>query len=139
MRSTTIACAGSVALTVVVLGSQVESARAADPPRLSVEHSCAAAAKGAISIGRDQEACMRDERAAQDLLTKSWSQYSVAHKTQCVGMTTQGSPSYVELVTCIETMRDAAAIEKADALSDGAGAKSPPSLPGRRAIRGFRQ
>jgi hypothetical protein len=33
---------------------------------------------------------MDDERGAKDLLTKNWSQYSRAHKIQCVGMTTRG-------------------------------------------------
>jgi hypothetical protein len=54
---------------------------------------------------------MGDERAAQVQLTNNWSQYSRAHKTQCVGMTTRGGPSsYVELISCLNIMRDAAAI-----------------------------
>jgi hypothetical protein len=60
---------------------------------------------------------MGDERDAQDLLTTNWSQYSRAHKTQCVGMTTRsGSSSYVELISCLDIMKDAAAINKADPL-----------------------
>jgi hypothetical protein len=60
---------------------------------------------------------MDDEREARDLLTKNWSQYSRAHKTQCVGMTTRGGPSsYVELISCLDIMKDAAAIYKADPL-----------------------
>jgi hypothetical protein len=60
---------------------------------------------------------MDDERKAKDLLTKDWSQYSCAHKTQCVGMTTRGGPSsYVELISCLDFMKDAAAIYKTDPL-----------------------
>ena len=60
---------------------------------------------------------MDDEREARDLLTKNWSQYSRAHKTQCVGMTTRGGPSsYVELISCLDIMKDAAALYKADPL-----------------------
>ncbi len=57
---------------------------------------------------------MGDELAAQEMLAKKWTQYSRAHKTQCVGMTTQGGPSYVELISCLDIMRDADAIRKAD-------------------------
>ena len=56
---------------------------------------------------------MGDELAAQEMLAKNWAQYSRAHKTQCVAMTTQGGPSYVELISCLDIMRDADAIRKA--------------------------
>jgi len=138
MRSTTFVFAGSVALAVILFGSQVLSARADGPPKLNVEQSCVAAAKGAISTGRDQEACMGDERAAHETLTQHWSQYSLAHKTQCVGMTTQGGPSYVELISCLEIMRDAAAIQKTDSLDDEAGAKPKPAPSNPRANHGSR-
>jgi hypothetical protein len=90
------------------------SARADGPPKLNIGSSCDAAAKGAISAWRDKEACMGDELAAQEMLAKNWAQYSRAHKTQCVGMTTQGGPSYVELISCLDIMRDADAIRKSN-------------------------
>ena len=72
---------------------------------------------------------MDDEREARDLLTKNWSQYSRAHKTQCVGMTTRGGPSsYVELISCLDIMRDAAAIYIADPLF-GDSRKNPKGNP----------
>ncbi len=105
-----------------LLGSQMVFAVADSPPRLNVGPSCDSAARGAISIGRDKEACLNDERSAQELLTKNWSGYTAAHKTQCVGMTSKGgSPSYVELISCLEIMRDAAAINKVESLSGGSG------------------
>jgi hypothetical protein len=78
------------------------------PPKLNVVPSCQAAARGAISAGRDTEACMADERFSQDQVTKDWSQYAPADKTQCIGMNRTGGPSsYVELLSCLEIMRDA--------------------------------
>jgi hypothetical protein len=72
---------------------------------------------------------MDDEREARDLLTKNWSQYSRAHKTQCVGMTTRGGPSsYVELISCLDIMKDAAALYKADPLFGSFG-KNPKGNP----------
>ncbi len=75
------------------LASQVALAVAESPPKLNVGPSCDAAARAAISLGRNTEMCIGDERAAQDQLANNWSQYSRAHKTQCVGMTTSGGPS----------------------------------------------
>ena len=99
----------------------VMSALADSPPKLDVGPSCDAAAKGALSIGRDKAACMGDEAAAQELLAKNWSQYSGAHKTQCVGMTTRGGgSSYVELISCLDIMRDAEVIRKTDPYYDAA-------------------
>jgi hypothetical protein len=93
----------------------VELAVADSPLKLNVGPSCDAAARAAITLGRTTEMCMGDERAAQDQLTNNWSQYSRAHKTQCVGMTsTGGHSSYVELISCLDIMKDAAAIYKAD-------------------------
>src|SRR6266567_528982 len=90
VRMITSAFAPAFAPAAALLGSQAVSALSDGPPKLNVGPSCNAAARGAISIGRDKEACMGDERAAQELLVKNWSQYSGTHKAQCVGMTTQG-------------------------------------------------
>jgi hypothetical protein len=87
------------------------------PPRLKVESSCEAAGRGAIVLGRNKEACLADETTAQDTLKKNWSKYSTADKTQCVGMARTGGPaSYVELLSCLEIMRDARNIRNADPL-----------------------
>jgi hypothetical protein len=79
---------------------------------------------------------MNDEREAKDLLTNNWSQYSRAHKTQCVGMTTRGGPSsYVELISCLDIMKDAAAIYKADPLFGNFGMIPKGNPPKQRANR----
>jgi hypothetical protein len=110
----TTAFAAALVLVLIPLGPQIVVALADSPPKLNVGPSCDAAAKGAVSVGRDKAACMGDEPAARELLAKNWSQYSGAHKTQCVGMTSQGSSSYVELISCLDIMRDAEGIRKAD-------------------------
>jgi hypothetical protein len=83
-----MAFVAGIAIVAMSLGSQVELAVADSPPKLKVGPSCNAAARAAITLGRTTEMCMGDERAAQDQLTNNWSQYSRAHKTWCVGMTT---------------------------------------------------
>jgi hypothetical protein len=89
------------------------------PPKLNVGPSCDAAARVAIVSGRNKEACMGDEHAAQDEIAKKWSKYAYVDKTQCVGMNrTGGASSYVELLSCLEIMTDAKIIFKNDALLD---------------------
>jgi hypothetical protein len=96
-----VAFIARIAIVVMSLGSQVGFAVADSPPKLNVGPSCNAPARGALSLGRNAEACMGDERVAQDQLANNSSQYSRAHKSQCVGMTTSCGPSnYVELISC---------------------------------------
>jgi hypothetical protein len=89
--------------------------RADSPPQLDVSATCNAAARGAISAGRDKASCLADERAAQDALAKDWPSYNATHKIQCVGNVQTGGPaSYVELLSCLEVMRDAKKFREAD-------------------------
>ena len=57
VKLTTSAFATTIVLAVILLGPQVVSALADGPPKLNIGSSCDAAAKGAISAGRDEEAC----------------------------------------------------------------------------------
>ena len=109
------ASTSKIAVVVLMLGLPAASALADSPPKLDVAPSCNAAARGAISAGRDKEACLADERTAQDVLTQNWSKYDRADKTQCVGNVKTGGPaSYVELLSCLEIMRDAKEIRESD-------------------------
>jgi hypothetical protein len=55
----------------------------------------------------EQEKCAADEAAARDQLQPLWVQSNAADKTTCVKATSaDGSPSYVELLTCLEMARD---------------------------------
>jgi hypothetical protein len=112
-----IAFISKLALVSLSLGWQVGLAVADSPPTLNAGPSCDAAGLGAVSLGRNKDACMSDERDAKDALTKTWSRYSRVHKAQCVAMTNRGGPpSYVELISCLDIMTDAATIHKADPL-----------------------
>jgi hypothetical protein len=92
-------------------------ASAGGPPTLQVGPSCDAAARGSVVLGRDKKACLADETTAQDTLKQNWSKYATADKSECIGMVTTGGPaSYVELLSCVEILRDARNIRNADAL-----------------------
>jgi hypothetical protein len=62
-------------------------------------------------------------------------QYSRAQKTQRVGMTTQGGQSYAELISCLDSVRDADAIRKADPLFDLPD-QEPKRAPSNKTMRG---
>jgi hypothetical protein len=95
------------------------------PPDLDVGPSCDAAIRGGL-VGRDKEACQGDERGAKDALAKDWDSFDRAARTQCVGMNSTGGPSsYVELLSCIEVMRDAKIMEQNDPLMRGGQAATP--------------
>jgi hypothetical protein len=99
---------------------QTARARAGGPPTLQVGPSCEAAGRGAVVLGRNKEACLGDETTAQDTLKQNWSKYPGTDKTTCTGMTTTGGPaSYVELLSCLEILRDAKSIEATDPLAGG--------------------
>ncbi len=110
---------------------------AGGPPVLQVVTSCEAAGRGAVVLGRNKEACLADETTAQDTLKQNWAKYAANDKTQCVGMTRTGGPaSYVELLSCLEIMRDARQIQNADPLeSDNTTAANAPTSTSRRRHR----
>jgi hypothetical protein len=57
---------------------------------------------------RDTAACERDENTARDTLEKEWSQFSPAQRAECARLSSLGgSPSYVELLTCLEIAKGA--------------------------------
>ena len=92
-------------------------ASAGGPPTLNVGPSCDAASRGAVILGRDKKACLADETTAQDTLKQNWSKYAAADKSDCIGMVRTGGPaSYVELLSCVEILRDARNIRNTDAL-----------------------
>jgi hypothetical protein len=109
------ASVASIMLTGAMLGFLVLFASADDVPTLNMGPTCDAVGAGAITGGRDKQACMQEEDGARDLLTKNWSLYTPADKTLCRGMVSRGGPaSYVELLSCLEIMKGAAAIHKAE-------------------------
>jgi len=93
---------------------------AGGPPELDVRISCSAAARGSVAAGSSQQACLADERTAKDTLAKDWTTFSPSARTQCVGMNrTGGPPSYVELLVCLEMMRDGGKNHKHNSLVNG--------------------
>jgi hypothetical protein len=129
-RGNTMSAPNTIAVASLLL--QLQVAAAADgPPKLDLAPTCDAAARFSITAGRDKEACLEDERTAESTLAQNWSKYNAVDKTQCTGNVKTGGPaSYVELLSCLEIMRDAKQIREGDPLvrSD----QPVPSTPRRR-------
>lgn len=122
-----------IAVACLLLVLDVAVAAADDPPKLDVNMTCAAAAQYSISAGRDKEACLGDESTAQATLTQNWSKYNADDKSQCVGtVKTGGPPSYVELLSCIEILRDAKQIREGEPIVRDQSDSAPQSIRRRR-------
>jgi len=77
-------------------------------PEFNVEPSCRAVSTATIK-GRDASACKRDEQTARTKLDQEWGQFNDAQRTHCVRLSSVGgSPSYVELLTCLELAKQSA-------------------------------
>ena len=80
-------------------------------PNLNVRPSCEAAARVAVVAGRNLDACLTDEQGAREELAKNWGQYRASDRQMCATMVNKGgSPSYVELLSCVQIMRDARSV-----------------------------
>ena len=83
----------------------ISVAAAANPPNLNISPTCQSS---------EAKFCLADETSARDTLVKNWQRYSAADKMQCVGMVNRGGPpSYVELISCLDTMHEASVAKEA--------------------------
>ena len=78
-------------------------------PELNVKGSCSDAQK--FSTGDDKnnayKGCMQDELNAKTELSKRWSSFRAKDRSDCVEQSRAPSPSYVEVLTCLEMDTDA--------------------------------
>ena len=106
-------------LPVLLLSSQITLA--ADPvPKFDIGPSCQAAGATSGMTTRDRAACEHDEINARAALEKEWSQVSPPDKAHCVRLVTLGgSPSYVELLTCLEMAKQVKELPAANQMDSG--------------------
>jgi hypothetical protein len=98
-------------------GAQIARVRPGNPPTLRVGPSCEAAGSGSVILGRNKESCLADETTAQDTLKQNRPKYLGTDKIDCVTLENSGGPaSYIELLSCLEVMRDARSIQNTDPL-----------------------
>jgi hypothetical protein len=89
-------------LIVIFAGAQIALARD-EVPKLNIEPTCHAAAMAQAAPDRHEDVCKRDELQARDKLQQEWVQFTGSQRERCISLSTLGgSPSYVELLTCLE-------------------------------------
>ena len=94
-------------LALVLLSSQTVLA-ADQVPKLDTGRSCHSAGAAAVMATRNTASCEQDENNARATLEKEWNQFAPLDQADCTRlMTSGGSPSYVELLTCLEMAKGA--------------------------------
>src|SRR4051794_20738599 len=79
-------------------------------PKLDVKGTCKAAVELAGSTGRTVDSCLAGEMSARKELEKDWAKFPAGERTQCIQTAARGgAPSYVEILVCLEMMRDSRA------------------------------
>jgi hypothetical protein len=99
----------------LALGTVLLHAAADNVPTLDVEAGCRAAAKmgDRLSLDTSLRQCLADETRAHEQLEKQWTQFSPVLRQRCIATTeTGGSPSYVEVLVCLQMGQDAAQMDK---------------------------
>jgi hypothetical protein len=93
----------TTALLVGALASTSPLSAATDAvPKFDIERGCRLEVSGGPSI-ETMASCKADEERARDELVPRWSVYSQGDKKLCIQETQiDGTPSYVELETCLE-------------------------------------
>jgi hypothetical protein len=95
-------------LFALAFASQLIVTVADEVPAFDIAPGCRAAV--ALMPG-SFAACMKDEQDARVQLASQWEKFVASDRATCTqNETTGGSPSYVELLTCLQMARDARAL-----------------------------
>ena len=78
---------------------------AATVPTYNVKPTCRAAIELSGVAGRTAEMCEASETRSE--IVKGWSSFTESTKDRCLQTSARHAPSYVELLICLESMRDA--------------------------------
>ena len=90
-------------LPIVILASLPLTPIADNVPKFDIARECRS--EGGSQAILDK--CAVDEADARGQLQSQWSQFNAVDKTVCIRETSMdGTPSYVELLTCLEMARD---------------------------------
>jgi hypothetical protein len=94
----------AAAVFISFLASTSQLSAAADAlPKFDIERNCRSELSGGSSTGETMASCKADEERSRDELIPRWSVFSQTDKKLCIQETQiDGTPSYVELETCLE-------------------------------------
>jgi hypothetical protein len=101
-----------IQFSMIALGTQLVVAAADVVPAFDIERGCRVDSTQAfdLSTGLNETAkrCAADERRARAQLRTQWARFRAVDKMQCIGEADiGGTPSYVDLLTCLQLAKDA--------------------------------
>jgi len=109
-----------IPVPVLMIGAHLTIAVADPVPTFNVEPSCRQAASGDIGIKQDLSVCLNDEQGARQQLVKEWGEFPSADRSLCTRLSrTGGTPTYTELLVCLELARDARKLPRDETLGAG--------------------
>lgn len=97
-----------VPLFALPLTAQLLVVAADGIPKLDVRPSCrgAASAKVLSESVNAMRNCLDSEKKAHNTLVQEWRQFSPADRARCTNAVMSFSPTYTELLTCLEFTRE---------------------------------
>jgi hypothetical protein len=104
-----------ISAPIIILGSQLAILVADHVPKFDIERGCRLdnAASAGLAVEQPVKKCVSDERQALQQLQTEWSRYAGPDKVTCTASTnSDGTPSYVELLTCLQDAKEARALPK---------------------------
>jgi hypothetical protein len=115
----------TIPLPAMLLAAQIALPVADRVPQFNVEPTCRGAATASAAIRSDKDICIKKELQARDDLAGQWSGFQAADRARCVTSASAGGiPSYVQLLTCLETAKAVRELPKDDSLRSTTGAVS---------------
>lgn len=98
-----------ISVPVIILGSHLVVMVADSVPRFDIARGCRLdnAASSGLTEEQPVKKCVSDEQRALQQLQAQWSQFAESDRASCTSATdSDGTPSYVELLTCLEEARE---------------------------------
>ena len=119
-----------IPVPAMILVAQIAMPVADRVPQFNTEPTCRGAATASTAIRSTKDICQDKEKQARDDLARQWADFPAADRGRCVQSTAAGGiPSYVQLLTCLESAKLARQLPKDYETRTTTGTASPDSKP----------
>jgi hypothetical protein len=98
-----------ISVPIIILGSHFVTMVADNVPKFDVARNCRLDNSASSGLADDESLrkCISDEQQALQQLQTQWSQFAVSDRATCTADTNNGgTPSYVELLTCLQEAKE---------------------------------
>lgn len=98
------------AMVILIAGATKLTAQGV--PSFKVEQGCREVSSGPDKLTTFDK-CMQNEKTARDDLTTNWETFAASDRRVCIAETSSdGTPSYVELLECLNMAKDSRNLER---------------------------